>query len=116
MPSTDKRTWTTGEQVSWLLASYPDYFEAQRRGRFDEFWPKFFTSWFESFPPETPGANDPTDSEPEPVSDSDVPAESADEALVKRKKKARKDRETKRAKKVCACVLTHSNCSPMLVT
>ncbi|KZP04770.1 hypothetical protein FIBSPDRAFT_967837 [Athelia psychrophila] len=100
MSHTDKRRWATGEQVSWLMASYPDYFEAQRRGRFDEFWPKFFTNWFESFPARAPAANDPTDSEPEPDSDSDVPADSADESHVKRKKKTRSDRESKRAKKV----------------
>lgn len=115
MSSTDGRRWATGEQVSWLMASYPEYYEAQRRGRFDEFWPKFYTDWFTSFPPRTPTANDPSDSD-EPASEHDVPVESADEALVKRKNKARSARENKRAKKVCACVLTHSNCSLMLVT
>jgi hypothetical protein len=43
------------QQLQWLEAKYPSYLEAQARGRYDQYWPKFFQDWFEEFPaPEPP--------------------------------------------------------------
>ena len=102
----DKRRWTTPEQLCWLVSCFPDYLEAQAKGRYDKFWPKFFTEWFETFPAREPNANDVTDSEPEPESEPDVPSDNDEEGFsvssksLKRKCAAAKNKAKKRQKKV----------------
>jgi hypothetical protein len=97
----DKRRWTTAAQADFLLAYFPEYMDAQTKGRYNKFWPLFFQQWFAKFPPREPGPNDVTDSEPEPESEPES-EHSADESptpsLGKRKRKSTKGK--KRAKKV----------------
>jgi hypothetical protein len=89
------------------MASFPDYLDAQAKGRYDSFWPWFFMEWFKAFPAPEPTADDPMDSEPESDSGPDVPSDSEPDddgsALipVKRKQKAGKTKPKKRAKNVC---------------
>lgn len=77
--SHNKRRWTTPEQQDWLIASFPEYLEAQAKGRYDQFWPKLFQDWFACFPAREPTAEDPTDTEPEPDSGPNAPYDDDDD-------------------------------------
>lgn len=102
----DRRRWTTPEQLCWLVSCFPDYLEAQAKGRYDKFWPKFFQDWFAYFPAREPDTTDATDSEPEPESEPDVASDNDDDEVsskgLKRKRAAAKSRMQKRQKKVGA--------------
>ena len=67
----DKRHWTTPAQHQWFQDFFPSYMEAQARGRYDNFWPKFFQEWFEKWPASEPRWTDPTDLEHNSDSDSE---------------------------------------------
>lgn len=88
----------------------PEYSEAQKKHRYDKFWPALFQSYFDAFPPPEPTPGDLTDSEAdsEPEPESDVPLDSAEEeafansAPGKRKQKAVVQKAIKRGQKgVC---------------
>lgn len=102
----DKRRWATKAEIGWLMASIPDYSEAQKAHRYHKYWPKLFESYFEAFPPPEPTADDATDTASENESDSEPPLDSAEEevfaksAAGKRKQKAEMHKSVKRAKKV----------------
>lgn len=103
--SRDKRRWATPEQRNWLLASFPEYLEAQASGSYTKFWPRFFEDWFKFFPPREPGPNDLTDTELEPDSGPDAPSDSEDDiapdtAGAKRKRGKSKPKPRKSAKNV----------------
>lgn len=103
----DRRRWTTPVQRSWLLASIPDYLEAQSKGRYDKFWPQFFEEWFKAFPAREPGPQDLTDTEPDIDPVPDVPSESeAGEPPLpasskKRKKTKKKPAQRKKVSYYC---------------
>lgn len=101
----DKHRWVTPDQVCGLMALIPEYLEAQQKGQYDQFWPKFYHDWFLVYPPQEPTAADATDSESEP-SESDVPPDSGEEdhnassTLGKQKPKAAQAKAKKWVKKV----------------
>lgn len=103
----DKRRWATRSEISWLMSSIPDYSEAQKKRRYDKYWPTLFEKYFEDFPPPEPTADDSSDTADEDGSDSEPPLDSAEEELFatsaagKRKQKLTTYRSVKRAKKVC---------------
>jgi hypothetical protein len=104
--SSDKRRWASPEQNSFLLSYFPEYLEAQSKGRYDKFWPKLFQEWFAKFPAPTPQPDDKTDSEPEPDADSacesDGSAESSPDTVTNKRKRTKttKKKTKKRAKQV----------------
>jgi hypothetical protein len=104
--SSDKRRWASPEQNSFLLSYFPEYLEAQSKGRYDKFWPKLFQEWFAKFPAPQPQPDDKTDSEPEPDVDSgcesDESAESSPDAVTNKRKRTKtaKKKNKKRAKQV----------------
>ncbi|KZP30675.1 hypothetical protein FIBSPDRAFT_883815 [Athelia psychrophila] len=108
MAPRDKRRWATNTEISWLMERIPEYSEAQKKHRYDKFWPALFQSYFDAFPPPEPTPGDPTDSEAdsEPEPESDVPLDSAEEeafansAPGKRKQKAVVQKAIKRGQKV----------------
>lgn len=116
MTKQDGRRWATIEQIQWILSWLPEYLEAQRTNTFHTFWPKLFAAWFKAFPNRKPTDADMTDSEEEPDSGPDAPAESADEHNIeaeKRKQKKRQQRKKTHEKKVhiqCQYYLLPTHC------
>lgn len=43
-------TWATPEQTAFFNESLTRFFNSQKNGRLDKFWPEFEASWFEKWP------------------------------------------------------------------
>lgn len=87
------------------MASIPEYSEAQKKHRYDKYWPRLFEDYFEAFPPPEPTAGDATDTESEDEAESEPPLGPAEEvsskgAPGKRKQKEVKHKAVKRSKNV----------------
>ena len=46
----DGRRWAGPGEISHIMGSIPEYLEAQKRGRYNKFWPAFFEGYFNAYP------------------------------------------------------------------
>lgn len=101
----DGRRWCTNPQYSHLKNKIPEYRDAQQLNQYHVFWPALYREWFSIWPEREPTDADLSD-QPEALSDSDVPMESAEEEVYlrtdigKRKTKAATDKAKRLAKQV----------------
>lgn len=110
----DKRRWTTPAQQQWLLAQFPDYLEAQSKGRYEKFWPDFFRDWFAKFPPRKPTDDDSSDIEVESdddiISDVEDPDDASDNVGASTKRKRGTSKPKKKNKKKKPVSILFSSC------
>ena len=46
----DGRRWAGPGQISYIMGSIPEYLEAQKKCKFNKFWPSFFEAYFKAYP------------------------------------------------------------------
>ena len=46
----DGRRWAGPGQISYIMGSIPEYLAAQKKGRYNKFWPAFFEAYFKTYP------------------------------------------------------------------